>query len=612
MFGFFKNLLGHQGSSLPPVAKPVVPSAPPASKPVTSATPGTQFLRKPALSANNHSSGNGNGHSNGNGAGQGKASINSVQLLLQPVLDTLPTELRRKALHADLGGAMVVLPVEKILPQLSRGVVKITFGELRAAAPGVFLSHTDRDHIEVVLPLAQVLSQLNPALLARRPAKVQIQVPDEVNGPFSGRGQGLFFSTNQNNKVQPAPAAPQARSVTPAPAPPATMVPHRTNFVPLAPPTPPAAMPVSAPPVIPKEPVLRMVPLQPVSAAPTPPPKPSAPAPAAAPAVSEIPDMFVPADPAATEPAPEEEVLSVPLASLATGWPETVRGDIVRLNLMATRANLPVKIIEPALRLGKVAFKWGVIRAWIKPAPLLSMSPHDEVMLQLPLDVLAPLFFERKKIAGKRTKVAIDENIPDLFFGFPQPDSLASGDTHAVTKPTDTNLIGKEEPEPVLEAVAAPVAAPAPPQDTNYYVWQDGSDTVQLDRVETIPARVDTEFIKRSPTPNDIVTRAASLENVAGALIALPDGLMVAGQIPPDLNGDTLAGFVPHIFNKVGQAANELRMGELNNVAFTVGNVPWKIFKVNAVLFAAFGKAGQPMPTAKLAALAAELDQKNR
>ena len=50
-------------------------------------------------------------------------------------------------------------------------------------------------------------------------------------------------------------------------------------------------------------------------------------------------------------------------------------------------------------------------------------------------------------------------------------------------------------------------------------------------------------------------------------------------------------------------------MGELNNLNFTVGNVPWKIFRVNAIFFAAFGRAGEPLPTAQLAALAAELDR---
>ena len=51
-------------------------------------------------------------------------------------------------------------------------------------------------------------------------------------------------------------------------------------------------------------------------------------------------------------------------------------------------------------------------------------------------------------------------------------------------------------------------------------------------------------------------------------------------------------------------------MGELNNLNFTVGNVPWKIFRVNAVYFAAFGRAGQALPTAQLAMLATELDRK--
>ena len=83
--------------------------------------------------------------------------------------------------------------------------------------------------------------------------------------------------------------------------------------------------------------------------------------------------------------------------------------------------------------------------------------------------------------------------------------------------------------------------------------------------------------------------KAPASEGVGGALIALPDGLMVASKIPPDMNADTLAAFLPAIFGKVSQCTKELRMGELNNLNFTVGNVPWKIFRVNAIFFAAFG-----------------------
>jgi predicted regulator of Ras-like GTPase activity (Roadblock/LC7/MglB family) len=157
------------------------------------------------------------------------------------------------------------------------------------------------------------------------------------------------------------------------------------------------------------------------------------------------------------------------------------------------------------------------------------------------------------------------------------------------------------------------VATPAAKPDTNYYVWDDSDDRPRSDEGESDTKRFaspGTKFVAKYVTPNEIVSRAASLEGVAGALIALPDGLMVASRLAPDLNGDTLAAFLPHIFTKVSQCTKELRMGDLNNLNFTVGNIPWKIFRVNAIFFATFGRAGVPLPTPQLAALAAELDHK--
>jgi hypothetical protein len=51
-------------------------------------------------------------------------------------------------------------------------------------------------------------------------------------------------------------------------------------------------------------------------------------------------------------------------------------------------------------------------------------------------------------------------------------------------------------------------------------------------------------------------------------------------------------------------------MGELTNRSVTLDDVPWQIFRVNAIFFAIFGRAGEPLPTVQLAALAAELDHK--
>ena len=179
----------------------------------------------------------------------------------------------------------------------------------------------------------------------------------------------------------------------------------------------------------------------------------------------------------------------------------------------------------------------------------------------------------------------MDRDIPNLFFGLPQPDTAGLAVDHAVNKPVDTN----------------------------YYVWDDQSDSVADHARNEAAARArtaGTEFVSRYATPNEVVSRAAAIEGVEGAVIALPDGLMVASQLPPGINGDTLAAFLPHLFGKVSQCTQELRMGEVNNLNFTVGNVPWKIFRVNALYFAAFGLKGQPLPTGRLAALAAELDHK--
>jgi len=78
------------------------------------------------------------------------------------------------------------------------------------------------------------------------------------------------------------------------------------------------------------------------------------------------------------------------------------------------------------------------------------------------------------------------------------------------------------------------------------------------------------------------------------------------------LNADTMAAFLPQIFDRVAQSTRELRMGALNNLRFTVGNVPWHIFRVNAVYFAAFGRAGESLPTVQLTSLAGELDRKKQ
>lgn len=260
------------------------------------------------------------------------------------------------------------------------------------------------------------------------------------------------------------------------------------------------------------------------------------------------------------------------------------------MNLGNAQVAIPIEKVREGLKRGKVSFTWKAIRSWIRPTPLPTVSAHDNGILDLPLKVITPAFlaFKNTISSAPQQRVAVDENIPNLFFGFPQPEAASTGNdapesalAHAVTKPVETNYYSLSECE---------------------------TSEAGVDREPSL----ETTFITRCATPNEVVSRAAALDRVAGALVALPDGLMVASKLSSDLNGDTLAAFLPQIFGKISQCTKELRMGELNNLSFTVGNVPWKIFRVNAIYFAAFGRTGQGLPTAELAALAAELDHKKQ
>jgi predicted regulator of Ras-like GTPase activity (Roadblock/LC7/MglB family) len=516
-------------------------------------------------------------------------NANELQLPLQPIIAAMPMELRAKVMQTPPAGMVISIPLEKVLTQLACGAVKITFGELRLVAPGVFVnSGGEHDHKPVMLPLNEILTRLNPALLARRVTQKQVDLADDIGSPFGALGQGIKISTTP---VKP-PAA--------TPAPPSRMV------------TPP----------------LRMV--TPPSQTVTPPPSPSVsriPAPTikvAAPQNNGAPKPVAPVAPVAPPVPMEPAVISAPLAALSEDWPEGLRLEITKLNLSNAQVLLQTNLIEPALKRGRVTFLWQNLRPLIKPTPPPA-SIHDGVELELPLKVIAPLFLTRQKAAPRPRQAALPPaDIPILFFGFPQPQAEAP-----VKAPVPETPMPKAQPveAPIKAPVPeAPVKAPVPAvnrpalkpvdaklADSNYYIWGETNDAPRVDETEyKRPQRPATDFTSRYATPQEIITRAMALPGVAGALVALPDGLKVASQIPSVLNADTLAAFLPQIYDRVSQSTKELRMGALNNFNFTVGNVPWNIFRVNAVYFAAFGCADEPLPTAQLAALAAELNRKKQ
>lgn len=320
--------------------------------------------------------------------------------------------------------------------------------------------------------------------------------------------------------------------------------------------------------------------------------------------------------------------------------------ELIQADLMNAQAVLPTALIEPGLKSGRVMVRWKNLRAMLHPKPA-PVSVHDGVEVELPLKVLAPLFFASQKAAGlAKQKVSVSAEIPDLFHGSKKAEAVVSPAPAPApaAKPIPTPAsapapvrtpapapipapapapapvrfpvqapVSAPAPAPAPAPVPAPVPAPAPamPAELTEINFFSKSETPSDAEIEQ-QASSETDFKPRGATPREIVARAMALPGVAGAVVALYDGLMIAGQVPPDSDADTLAAFLPQIFARTGQSTKGLHMGELNNLSFTVGNVSWKIFRVSAVYLAVFGRAGEALPTAPLAALAGQLDRKNK
>jgi predicted regulator of Ras-like GTPase activity (Roadblock/LC7/MglB family) len=649
----------------------------------------------------------------------------TLHIPLKTIIGRLSPELMKRVRQPNVGEVEIPISMQKILAQIAQGAVRLSFGELRQVSPGgTFSDGGEMDRTLVDLPLQEVILRMNLALLPRRPSQKQVEVPPEVTGPFGSQCK-VEISTAPLKPLPPTPPRIQAPAPltppTPAPmAPPITraqpvvarirngappplepaapaLTPSREasepapainpifnragNVAPL-PPVAPVVTPIAPDPApsvpIPMPEVLRSASL-PSAATPVPAiPEPAAPvAPSAPINLPAAPIRFTPPPP---PPAPDPEVLAagetrfltVAISALSAGWPDAIKDEILARGATTSAIGLPYRLVEGALKSGKIAYKWKTLRAWMKPPQPASSSPRDATVLELPLRVIAPLFLNELNAAKPQSRVEVDEDIPDLFFdgtrsveGAPedsaQPTPTATR-APAVAPPSRPPTPAPFAPPPAPQRQAAPMPparsvtpapapqanpAPATPkptpkparmtplvpdeafapiftatppksqshEDTNFFNRADKEKSQEPEPAEDpVFLRKDgtpgTDFLKRYATPNDIVKKAASLRGVDGALIGLPDGLLVACKIPPSMNADTIAAFLPQIFTKVSQCTRELRLGELNNLNFTVGTVPWKIFKVGAIYFAAFGRAGEAMPTAQLAVLAAELDHK--
>lgn len=521
------------------------------------------------------------------------ASDIGLQLPLPSIIAVLPIDLRAKMLQMPQTDAFVSIPVEKALSQLAHGAVKISFGELRAARPGLFGNSRENDARQIALPLNEIISRISPALLSRRAAK-KVDVSDDIEGPFGARAPGAGFTPAQAPvKTTPKPPS-KAPELVSAPATPITGTPPPavgTTTLATAPRTaaiaPTPAAPAIVVPIAPVKPVFSASPPVPTAPIPYSTPFSSAPAESAANGFNSAPKI-----PFAAPQISGENPILAPLSALVEKWPDAIKAELVQTDLISAQAALPATLIEPGLKRGRVTIQWKNLRLMLRPKPA-PVSVHDGVELELPLKVLAPLFFAGQKAARlAKQKVSVSAEIPNLFHGSKNAEAAIS-------------------PAPASAPATIPAPAPTAPAElaeTNHFPKPETPAGGVFQR----QASAGTDFLSRGVTPREAVARALTLPGVTGAVVALYDGLLIAGQVPADLNADTVAAILPQIFARAGESTTELRMGELNNLSFTAGNVPWKIFRVNAVYFAVLGRASEALPAEPLTALAGQLDRKNK
>jgi len=380
--------------------------------------------------------------------------------------------------------------------------------------------------------------------------------------------------------VSPAPTpSPAPRPVRDAEPKPAARPPKSINlFTPPKPeafrktspiPVPASEAPAAAAPAIPvvalgRGPIIDAPPPRP----PTPPPVaktvppasalgvPKAAIPAPAPISAPVPK--VPAAPAAPAAAPSgAATIALPLAEVSEAWPEAIREEIAGA-APGSVIEYPAADLGTALRAGKVAQPWHCLREMIRP-PLLAAgeSLYAEALLELPLRVVAPRFMAAGAAPGGaggagRKRVAIDDSIPSPF------------------------------------AAAAPPPAPAPAAAGTS---AKESGALGLD----------------GRLPSQLVERACSLSGVAGAVIALQEGLVVAAKVPPEFAQESVAAFLPQLFSRLEESMERMKIGELQNLMFTAGDRPWQIWKAGNVFFAAMGRPNELLPGAQLKVIAAQL-----
>jgi predicted regulator of Ras-like GTPase activity (Roadblock/LC7/MglB family) len=528
---------------------------------------------------------------------QPSATSTHVRVALAAIAASLPESISHKVPANP--EQFVPIPVDKVLPQLSRGQIVMTAAELREYAPDFFTALADHDDIALTLPLGDIIKQLSLEHFVRRDQR-RVEVPAEVMP---------VFAAGSNSVSVAKPASPQSTPVQ-------RVQPTITTTTPLPAPAP---IQTSAGKIAMSSQGLAS--LSGKSSTPASVPSPRFTSAAASPATA------VSRNPAPLPTLPKKKPLptaakisgelAVPLASVCHQWIDEVRAQLVDVDVAQSKILVPLELLEPTMKSGKVLFSWQEVAGWIQPPLAIPPTPKvGEMTVELSLKVIAPLFMAHHRGAIQK-RLTVDETIPDMFAG---GNGNANSSVQAQIASAPQALVAPAPLAPPTRSSVPSVPlspalrmAPALPAKPESEVATTPVVTTPAPRVQS---EVSIEQIIGSATSRlgakEIVANTSRLSGIAGALLAMSDGLLVTSQMPPQLKAETIAAFLPQMFGRMNQYTKELALGPLERLALRVESGEWHVFKCPDIYFAVLGKHGEALPLNLLAQVAAELSSQSK
>jgi predicted regulator of Ras-like GTPase activity (Roadblock/LC7/MglB family) len=242
---------------------------------------------------------------------------------------------------------------------------------------------------------------------------------------------------------------------------------------------------------------------------------------------------------------------------------------------------------------GRVTVTWGEIRQLIRPGPVELPSVSEGVELVLPLHVVASAFL--KEAAPKKN--VPEPEMPSLFSGAPVSRDLAPA-PEAAPAPPEFKLrmpdVLRAEPGEGSVAGSVPMTlAPKPSLPRTL-----GAFFGEPDRAEW--------------SPGEIVEHLARLPAVAGALVALEEGLVVAHSLPEPMKGEVVAAVLPQIFSRIHGYTRDMGLAEVEHLQMATKEGDFQVFRLGFVFFAVLTKKGAVLPVQDLQLLCEELTRQTR